>query len=370
MNILDVWFDSGSSHEAVLSVRPELTLAGRHLPRRQRPASRLVPELAARRPRHARPAAVHAGAHPRLPRRRRRPEDVEVARQLDRAAGHHQAERRRHPPAVGGDERLHARRSASARRSWRASSRRTASSATRCAILVANLYDFDPATDLVPLRAAGGGRSLHPRALRRRRPARCCAAYEDYDYGTIFQALNAFATVDLSAFYADVSKDRLYTFARAVARAALGADGDVPDGRRPDAAAGADPVVHRRRAVALPARRARGVGAPGAVSRRAASSTRCVDRGAGRALGRADRAARAGAGARSSRCARTSRSAARCRRKVVLSATGAELRAARAATPTQLPMLFIVSEVELRPAADVEAPARRAARRRSSAPAA
>ena len=25
MNILDVWFDSGSSHEAVLSLRPELT---------------------------------------------------------------------------------------------------------------------------------------------------------------------------------------------------------------------------------------------------------------------------------------------------------------------------------------------------------
>jgi len=37
-------------------------------------------------------------------------------------------------------------------------------------------------------------------------------AYEEYDYGTIFQAMNAFATVDLSAFYADVSKDRLYTF--------------------------------------------------------------------------------------------------------------------------------------------------------------
>src|SRR5206468_9342042 len=34
-----------------------------------------------------------------------------------------------------------------------------------------------------------------------------------YDYGTIFHALNTFATVDLSAFYADVSKDRLYTFA-------------------------------------------------------------------------------------------------------------------------------------------------------------
>src|SRR5205814_103560 len=38
-------------------------------------------------------------------------------------------------------------------------------------------------------------------------------AYEAYDYGTIFQALNAFTTVDLSSLYNDVSKDRLYTFA-------------------------------------------------------------------------------------------------------------------------------------------------------------
>ena len=33
------------------------------------------------------------------------------------------------------------------------------------------------------------------------------------DYPTIFQILNGFMTVDLSAFYADVSKDCLYTFA-------------------------------------------------------------------------------------------------------------------------------------------------------------
>jgi isoleucyl-tRNA synthetase len=38
-------------------------------------------------------------------------------------------------------------------------------------------------------------------------------AYEGYDYPTIFQAVNAFATVDLSALYNDISKDRLYTFA-------------------------------------------------------------------------------------------------------------------------------------------------------------
>jgi isoleucyl-tRNA synthetase len=40
-------------------------------------------------------------------------------------------------------------------------------------------------------------------------------AYNDYDFSKIFQAVNAFTTVDLSAFYADVSKDRLYTFAAA-----------------------------------------------------------------------------------------------------------------------------------------------------------
>src|SRR5262249_25524750 len=42
---------------------------------------------------------------------------------------------------------------------------------------------------------------------------RLLRAYEEYDYSAIFQTLNAFTTVDLSAFYADVSKDRLYTFA-------------------------------------------------------------------------------------------------------------------------------------------------------------
>lgn len=42
--------------------------------------------------------------------------------------------------------------------------------------------------------------------------ARVLKAYDDYDYPTIFQGVNAFTTVDLSAFYADVSKDRLYTF--------------------------------------------------------------------------------------------------------------------------------------------------------------
>jgi len=38
-------------------------------------------------------------------------------------------------------------------------------------------------------------------------------AYERYDFPAIFQALNAFVAVDLSAFYVDVTKDRVYTLA-------------------------------------------------------------------------------------------------------------------------------------------------------------
>jgi isoleucyl-tRNA synthetase len=77
--------------------------------------------------------------------------------------------------------------------------------------LVANLYDFDPAADRVdPTALEDVDRYILARygevALNILR------AYDEYDYGTIFQTANAFATVDLSAFYADVSKDRLYTF--------------------------------------------------------------------------------------------------------------------------------------------------------------
>ena len=78
--------------------------------------------------------------------------------------------------------------------------------------LIANLYDFDPAVDAVPREQLEEvDRYILARygelGVRMRR------AFDAYEYGTIFQAVNAFATVDLSAFYADVSKDRLYTFA-------------------------------------------------------------------------------------------------------------------------------------------------------------
>src|SRR5207245_1066291 len=78
--------------------------------------------------------------------------------------------------------------------------------------LLGNLYDFDPATDAV---AHGHLEEVDRYILARYGEVarRILVAYEEYDYGTISQALNQFATVDLSAFYNDISKDRLYTFA-------------------------------------------------------------------------------------------------------------------------------------------------------------
>jgi isoleucyl-tRNA synthetase len=81
-----------------------------------------------------------------------------------------------------------------------------------CRILVANLHDFDPAADLVPLDAL---EPVDRFALARYGDAagRVLRAYDAYDFPTAFQALNALATVHLSAFFIDVTKDRMYTFA-------------------------------------------------------------------------------------------------------------------------------------------------------------
>ena len=79
-------------------------------------------------------------------------------------------------------------------------------------ILVGNLYDFDPSTDSVPTGALG---EIDRYALARYAETvrKVLKAYERYDFQTIFHTLNGFLTVDMSAFYVDVSKDLLYTCA-------------------------------------------------------------------------------------------------------------------------------------------------------------
>src|SRR6185503_5013047 len=78
--------------------------------------------------------------------------------------------------------------------------------------LIANLYDFNPATDMVPVAKL---EEVDRYILARYADlaVRVLDAYDEYNYSAISQAVNQFATVDLSAFYNDISKDRLYTFA-------------------------------------------------------------------------------------------------------------------------------------------------------------
>src|SRR4029079_17529924 len=79
-----------------------------------------------------------------------------------------------------------------------------------CRILVANLYDFDPAADRLPIDQLD---AVDRFALARygRAAERMLRAYEEYDFSTVSQTMNMLATVDLSAFYVDVTKDRMYT---------------------------------------------------------------------------------------------------------------------------------------------------------------
>jgi isoleucyl-tRNA synthetase len=78
--------------------------------------------------------------------------------------------------------------------------------------LVANLYDFDPVVDRLPVsRLEEVDRFILGSYARMAK--RVLQGYDAYDYPTIFQAVNSFTTLDLSALYSDISKDRLYTFA-------------------------------------------------------------------------------------------------------------------------------------------------------------
>jgi isoleucyl-tRNA synthetase len=80
--------------------------------------------------------------------------------------------------------------------------------------LLANLYDFDPSQDSLPVSSL---QEVDRYALARyaQLAREVLDAYDAYDFPAIFQRVNQLTTVDLSAFYADVSKDRLYTFAPA-----------------------------------------------------------------------------------------------------------------------------------------------------------
>jgi len=79
---------------------------------------------------------------------------------------------------------------------------------------ISNLYDFDPARDAISLEGLTflDRWILHKTALLARA---CEEAYENFEYHRVYQLINQFCAVTLSALYHDVLKDRLYTYAAA-----------------------------------------------------------------------------------------------------------------------------------------------------------
>ncbi|MGH7205096.1 MAG: isoleucine--tRNA ligase [Nitrospiraceae bacterium] len=82
-----------------------------------------------------------------------------------------------------------------------------------CRFLLSNLYDFDPASDRVPFERLPeldrwALMRLHHLITRVRR------AYEAFDFRQIVHEMDYFCAVDMSAIYLDILKDRLYTFHR------------------------------------------------------------------------------------------------------------------------------------------------------------
>ncbi len=76
--------------------------------------------------------------------------------------------------------------------------------------MLGNLFDFDPAADLVPYEDMP---ELDRFALHKLQAIieKTLKAYDRYEYHIIYHALHNYCTLDLSAFYLDILKDRLYT---------------------------------------------------------------------------------------------------------------------------------------------------------------
>jgi isoleucyl-tRNA synthetase len=213
MNILDVWFDSGSSHVAVLSVRPELTW----------PADMYLEGSDQHRGWFQSSLLVGLGTRGRAPYQQVLTHGFLIdmdGKKMSKSLGN-----TIQPQDVIKQSGADILRLWIAMSDYREEIRVSKEILARVVeayrkirntlrYLLANLYDFDPSTDRLPLDRL---EEVDQYILARYANVaeEILSSYDAYDYGTICQTINAFTTGDLSAFYADVSKDRLYTFAAA-----------------------------------------------------------------------------------------------------------------------------------------------------------
>jgi isoleucyl-tRNA synthetase len=252
-DILEVWFDSGSTFWHVLrgsqrrlSERrlPRAGPRGRPVPRRPRPAPRLVPQLAAAGLRPVRPRALPRPADARLRHRRPGPQDEQEPGQHGRAAErHHQAGCRDRAP-VGGRDRLLGR-PRHRRQDPRPRGGRLPPHPQHPALPAGQRQRLRPGQDAVP---ADQLLEIDRYALARaaQLQAEILAHYEVYEFHPVVAKLQVYCSEDLGAFYLDVLKDRLYTTAPNSRGPPQRADRAVADHARHAALDGAVPQLHRR----------------------------------------------------------------------------------------------------------------------------
>jgi isoleucyl-tRNA synthetase len=210
-DILDVWFDSGCSHAAVLETRPELHW----------PAEMYLEGSDQHRGWFHSSLLEAVGTRGAPPYRRVLTHGFVVdgdGRKMSKSLGNYLTQ-----------EELLPRYGAEVLRLWVASEdytqdvRLSAQILDRLAdayrrirntyrFLLGNLADFDPARDRQPY---AGLDEVDRFALDRlaRLIARVRRAYDEYQFHTVFHAVHNFCAVDLSALYLDIIKDRLYTSA-------------------------------------------------------------------------------------------------------------------------------------------------------------
>lgn len=79
-----------------------------------------------------------------------------------------------------------------------------------CRFLLGNLYDYDPARDSIKfdqLLEIDRWAMLRLQKLIQK----VTGSYRDYEYHVVYHAIHGFCTIDMSSLYLDIIKDRLYT---------------------------------------------------------------------------------------------------------------------------------------------------------------